>query len=126
MEIMKSRKEICIDFEKLIVAGDIQAAYDKYIGPDFRHHNPYFSGDRQSLLDGMKQNQGQFAKKVFEVLHALEDGDFVVTHARLILSPGMPEIGVVHLYRFDNDKIVEEWDLSQQLPEDSPNKNGFF
>jgi hypothetical protein len=33
---------------------------------------------------------------------------------------------VVHLFRFQGDKVVEMWDLGQAVPADSPNQDGIF
>lgn len=43
----------------------------------------------------------------------------------------MPEAGgigaaVVHIFRFDDDRIVELWDIGQAVPEASVNENGMF
>ena len=123
---MQSHKEIAVIFEQLVVSGQIREAYEKYVSPDFRHHNPYFKGDRESLLLGMENNAAQFADKVYEVKRVLEDGDLVAIHSRLKPKPDMPEMAVVHIYRFEGDKIAEEWDLGQQIPDNSPNENGLF
>ena len=50
----------------------------------------------------------------------------VAIHSRLKPKPDWPEMAIVHIFRFDGDKIVEEWDLSQQIPGDAPNENGLF
>ena len=121
-----SHKEVAVTFEQLIVSGQIREAYEKYVSADFRHHNPYFKGDRESLLLGMEKNATQFADKVYEVKRVLEDGDLVAIHSRLKPKPDMPEIAVVHIYRFEDDKIAGEWDLGQQVPDNSPNENGLF
>jgi len=42
------------------------------------------------------------------------------------LKPDMPEIAAVHIVRFDGDRIVEMWDVGQQVPAESPNENGMF
>jgi len=33
---------------------------------------------------------------------------------------------VVHICRFELDKIVEMWDVGMQIPENLPNENGVF
>jgi len=35
-------------------------------------------------------------------------------------------VAVVHIFRFENGKVVELWDLGQQMIKDSPNENGLF
>ncbi len=33
---------------------------------------------------------------------------------------------IIHIFRFDNNKIVELWDLGQSLPAEQINENGIF
>ena len=46
-----SKKDIAISFLKLAASGKAPEAYEKYVHKNFRHHNPYFKGDAQSLMD---------------------------------------------------------------------------
>ena len=45
-----NKKEIAQTFLQSVSSGNVTAAYEKYIHPEFRHHNAYFNGDRDSLL----------------------------------------------------------------------------
>jgi predicted SnoaL-like aldol condensation-catalyzing enzyme len=121
-----TRKEMATSFLDLVVSGKIREAYDQYVGPGFRHHNPYFEGSAESLMKGMEENETKFPNKIFEIQHALEDGDFVAVHSRLRLKPEERGLAVVHIFRFRNDRIAELWDMAQPVPEDSPNQYGMF
>ncbi len=121
-----SHKQSAISFLQLASSGNVRQAYETYVAPDFRHHNPYFRGDAESLAAGMEENAKKYPEKVLEVLHALEDGDLVALHSRIRLASDSPEIAVVHIFRFENDRIIELWDLGQPVPKDSPNENGMF
>lgn len=121
-----TRKEIASEFLRLAAGGQVQEAYDKYVHPNFKHHNAYYPGDRQALLDGMKESAENMPDKHYETVRSLEDGDLVAVHGRMKLSPTMPEMAVVHILRFEGDKIVEEWEAAQQVPDDCPNENGVF
>ncbi len=123
---MQSHKNIAREFFRMATSGQVREAYDKYVSNDFRHHNAYFKGDRESLLVGMEENEKRFPGKLLEIRHQLEDGDLVATHSRLRFSPDKPEMAVVHIVRIVNDKIVEMWDVGQEIPKDSPNQNGLF
>lgn len=122
----RSKKEDALAFLRLVARGKIAEAYDQYVGPNFRHHNAYFKGDAASLRQGMEENEKQFPGKVFEDRHVLEDKDMVAVHSRVRLAPDMPEIAVVHMFRFKDGRIVELWDVGQEVPPDSPNENGAF
>jgi predicted SnoaL-like aldol condensation-catalyzing enzyme len=124
--MMESKKDIAVSFLQLASSGNVRQAFRKYVHPQFSHHNPYFKGDRESLLTGMEESAVQFPKKVFEVVRTLEDGDFVVVHGKVRLNPDMPEIALIHIFRFDGDLIIEEWEAAQEVPQESPNENGIF
>jgi predicted SnoaL-like aldol condensation-catalyzing enzyme len=120
-------KEIATSFLQAAGMGRVQAAYDTYVAEDFVHHNVYFKGDRQSLLDAMAQASKASPNKSIETIHIYEDGDTVITHSLVTREdPDLAAIAVVHIFRFSGDKIVELWDLGQEIPVDSPNANGAF
>lgn len=121
-----SKKDLAVSFLQLASSGQARQAYRKYVHPQFRHHNPYFKGDRESLLAGMEESAVQFPEKVFEPVRTLQDGDFVVVHGKVRLNPDMPEIALIHIFRFDGDLIIEEWEAAQEGPKESPNENGMF
>jgi len=120
------QKLAALSYLTLVTSGKIREAYDAHIHPDFTHHNQYMKGDRQSLMDGMLENEENFPNKKFEVKRLIEEGDIVVAHSGLELGGNMPPMTVVHIMRFQDGKIVEMWDIGQQLQEDSPNENGPF
>jgi len=119
-------KAAATDFLTLCAAGRAHEAFPKYAGATFRHHNPWFADDAKTLMTAMDDNAAQHPDKTFEILRTLQDGDLVATHSRIRMSPDQPEIAVVHLFRFEGDRIAEFWDIAQQMPENSPNRNGMF
>jgi predicted SnoaL-like aldol condensation-catalyzing enzyme len=121
-----ANKETAVSFLRLASSGQVREAYEKYVHPDFFHHNPYFKGDRESLLAGMESSAVEFPDKAFEAVRVLEDGDFVAVHGRIRLKPDGPEYVLIHIFRFDGDRIIEEWEAAQEIPKGSPNKNGAF
>jgi len=119
-------KENAVSFLKLVASGKVHEAYQRYIGPDFRHHNPFFRGDADSLMVAMEENATQNPHKVFEVKRIIGEGDMVVVHSHVKQNQDEPGGAVVHIFRFHNDLIMEFWDIGQAIPENSPNENGVF
>ena len=64
--------------------------------------------------------------KVLDVKCALEDGDLVAVHSHVRLRATEPGFAAVHIFRFEDDRIIEMWDVVQAVPEESPNANGMF
>ena len=121
-----TKKEMAISFLRLASSGKVREAYETYIHPDFRHHNPYFPGDRAALLAGMEESAVTFPQKEYEAVRALEDGDLVAVHGRVRLMPSSPWMVLIHIFRFQDNQIIEEWEAGQEVPKDSPNQNGVF
>ena len=119
------KKEIAVSFLMLASSGKVRESYEKFIHPAFIHHNAYFKGDRESLLKGMEENAISFPHKTFEVLRVLQDGNLVAVHGKVTLSP-KSRWSVIHIFRFEQNLIMELWEASQEVLNDSPNENGLF
>ncbi len=74
----------------------------------------------------MIENHVHFPNKQLTIKNVLGDGDLVSVHSHILLRPGETGISAVHLFRFQDYKIVEMWDIGQPVPADSPNKDGAF
>ncbi len=124
---MSKHKDAAESFLKMAGMGKVQEAYDRYVAPSFIHHNQYFKGDRQSLLTAMQEASKTAPNKSIEIKHVYEDGDTVITHSLVTRrDPVSPDIAVVHIFRFEQGRVVELWDLGQPISKDSPNENGMF
>jgi predicted SnoaL-like aldol condensation-catalyzing enzyme len=121
-----SHKDAATAFMRLVGSGKIQEAFQKYVAGSFRHHNPFFRGDADSLRTAMAEHAAQNPNKVIDVQRVLEDGDYVAVHSRVRQNPSDRGGAVVHIFKFHGDRIVELWDVGQPTPENSPNENGMF
>ncbi|WP_256256501.1 nuclear transport factor 2 family protein [Paenibacillus sp. BC26] len=119
-------KEKAAMFLSLVASGKVREAYERYVGPDFRHHNAYFRGDAESLMLAMEENAALNPRKTLEVKRTIEEGDSVMVHSHVKQKPEDLGAAVVHIFRFVNGRIIELWDLGQAIPEHSVNENGMF
>jgi predicted SnoaL-like aldol condensation-catalyzing enzyme len=119
-------KEAAVSFLQMTAAGQVEQAFERFAGPQFRHHNPYFAGDADSIKAGMLANAARFPQMSFEVQRALADGPLVAVHSRARMQPGGPAFAVAHILRFEGDRIAEMWDIGQAEPDPMPNQYGMF
>jgi len=115
-----------MEFLRLVASGNVREGFQQHVCPEFRHHNPFFRGDAESLMVAMEENAAKYPGKVLEVQHALQDGNLVAVHSKVTLKPDDPGIAVVHIFRFQGNHIAELWDIGQAAPETSPNECGMF
>ena len=120
------RRQAAASFLRLASSGKVREAFGTYAGPGFVHHNPFFPGGADALRAGMEENAAKFPHKVFEIHHTLEDGELVAVHSHVRMNPDEPGVAVVHLFRFQGDRIAELWDIGQPVPRNSLNQAGMF
>jgi predicted SnoaL-like aldol condensation-catalyzing enzyme len=117
------RKRTALNFLRSARIGDRIGARE-YVTPNARHHNPYFAKGMTTLLDAI--TAAATPERVTDIKRVLCDGDIVAVHSHVRQRPGDSGAAVVHLFRFEGDKIAELWDVGQPVPVDNPNADGMF
>ncbi|ERI91386.1 SnoaL-like polyketide cyclase [Clostridiales bacterium oral taxon 876 str. F0540] len=123
--MVNKQKDIAKAFLEGIVTDKVREVYDLYTLPNFIHHNGFYSGDRDSLLEGMVDSNKIFPNKKLTIKLAVAEPPYVTLLSRVQITEAK-EVAVVHIYRFEGEKIAEMWDVSQEAPDNSPNENGMF
>lgn len=103
-----------------------EEAVAKYLGPHYRQHNPGAGDGPEPFIQTVKRIAQNFPDFRMESKRIIAEGDTVVLHSHLILKPGDRGTAVVDIFRLENGKIVEHWDVLQEVPETSANNNTMF
>ena len=61
-----------------------------------------------------------------EIKRSFADGDYVILHVHAVREPGTRGRAIVDIFRLEEGKIVEHWDVAQDIPEKMPHSNGMF
>ena len=122
----ETNREIAIDFLTRAARGEARDAMRRYAAPDFVHHNPWFAPDAASLATAMDANARENPQKELHVQRTIAEGPLVVVHASVRHQAGDRPAAVVHIFRFEDGRICELWDVGQEEPADSPNTAGMF
>jgi predicted SnoaL-like aldol condensation-catalyzing enzyme len=124
--VRAENSRLAVEFLENAVAGRAQEAMRRVAAPDFVHHNPYFAAGSDTISAAMDDDARTTPGKVIEVQRTIAEGPFVAVHSRLRQPAGRPDIAVVHLFRFEDGKVAEFWDVAREAPAQSPNPNGMF
>lgn len=80
-------------------------------------------GGFRSFLHELKQ---QFPELRSDIKRIFVEGDFVILHVHARRRPGELGLAIVDIFRLENGKIVEHWDVRQPLGEVAAHPNGMF
>ena len=120
-------KRVVLDFFDLaFVKREPEQARDRYLGTAYTQHNPTAPDGAEifpTLIGGLFS---QAPEASFHLKRAIAEDDLVVLHYNLKMSPGDLGQAVIDIFRVENGRIVEHWDVMQPVPAEATNNNGMF
>ncbi len=101
-------------------------AIDLFAGAEYIQHNPHVADGKRAFIDYFERMALEHPGKRVEIKRSFSDGDHVILHCHQ-MWPNGPDYAGIDIFRLDeNGKVVEHWDVLQELPEHSQNENGMF
>lgn len=126
MSELEQNKEIVVDYYQTAFAGDPEKAVADHFGDRYIQHNPDAQDGPEAFIGFVTWLRGEFPDLRLDIKRVIAEGDMVVTHSHLILTPGEPGRALADYFRLENGKVVEHWDVIQDIPAASANTNGMF
>ncbi|MEU9247202.1 nuclear transport factor 2 family protein [Streptomyces sp. NPDC048385] len=103
-----------------------EAAATAHLGESYTQHNPEAQDGPGAFVGYVHWLHGQFPDLRLDIKRVIAEGDLVVTHSNLHLKPADRGMAVADFWRVADGKIVEHWDVIQEVPEKSANDNTMF
>ena len=122
----QTNKEIATEFFQSVVNAKDYDTASKYLGSWYTEHDPDGTDGPIGLQAYIQFLQDNFPNSHVEIKRVFADGDYVIFHVHSFLTPGTRGQAIVDIFRLDKGKVVEHWDVTQEIPEKSSNPNGMF
>lgn len=103
----------------------VKEAFDYLVADNYRQHNPTIQDGPWAAIQMLTPKFDGSPDSRFDVQRILVDGDLAMVHVRAS-GPGRPDAAVADIYRFENGRIVEHWDVLQPVPEQPVHDHPMF
>jgi predicted SnoaL-like aldol condensation-catalyzing enzyme len=120
-----NKKTVLEFYEMALNRKDFDAAA-KFIGPRYVQHNPTAPDGPEGFKAFLNFLREKFPDSHSEIKRVFADGDYVILHVHSVREKGSGGRAVVDIFKLQDGKIVEHWDVVQDVPEKSANANGMF
>lgn len=120
-------KEIVVAFYNTVFNEHrVEEGFAKYVGDRYSQHNPLVPDGAAPAINFFvpyfRANPGARS----ETKRVAADGDLVWLHVHSRQRPEDLGRAIVDIFRVENGKIVEHWDVIQTVPATSANANTMF
>jgi predicted SnoaL-like aldol condensation-catalyzing enzyme len=110
---------------------DVETAFKLYVGTEYRQHNPTVADGRAGAIQGLTRLTHEIYPELRqEAKRTVSQGDLVAVHSRYLRTAADRSsargLAVVDMFRLEHGRIVEHWDVTQEIPETSANENTMF
>jgi predicted SnoaL-like aldol condensation-catalyzing enzyme len=129
MQDHQSPREIVLAFYEAALNEKDVAKASRYLGDTYIQHNPRVPDGPEGLFRFIRFRRDRYPNAHNEVKRVVADGDIVALHVHSVVVPGTPGRQIVDIFRVEADKVVEHWDVIQEIQADlfpPINDNGLF
>ena len=123
---LEANKKLVLEFYDAIIGRKDFDAGRRFMGDTYRQHAPYAADGPEGLRAFVTWFKENFPGHRYEIKRVIAEGDFVMLHVHGTGGPNPFGEAVVDIFRIENGKVVEHWDIIQAIPEKADNPNGMF
>ena len=123
---LEANKKAVVEFYDLALNKKDFDAASKYFGQKYIQHNPGAPDGIEGFKGFLAFLKDKFPNSKSEIKRVFAEGDYVILHVHSVREPGTRGRAIVDIFRLENGKIVEHWDVTQAVPEKTASGNSMF
>ncbi|EEK70378.1 hypothetical protein bcere0007_51700 [Bacillus mycoides] len=122
----EKNKKMVVDFYNEVFNKHNIDIIPKYVSEDYQQHNPFVADGRKAFMDFFKEDFVKNPNSFAEIKRVVVEGDTVALHVHSRTNSQDKGVAIVDIFRIKDGKIVEHWDVIQEIPNEAANDNTMF
>ncbi|WP_322866208.1 nuclear transport factor 2 family protein [Aquicoccus sp. G2-2] len=125
-DLEQNKRNVIAFYEMMFNACKPREAIARYAGADYIQHNPHVGDGKAAFIAYFEEMAAGYPGKQVTIKRSFAEGNHVILHCHQVWPDGLEYAGI-DIFRLDDaGKVVEHWDVLQEVPETSANGNGMF
>jgi predicted SnoaL-like aldol condensation-catalyzing enzyme len=120
----RNRELVVAFYTTVFVKKQVAEGFAQYVGPKYIQHNPRLPDGPEAAVRLL--SQVVTPDSIAEIKRVVAENDLVMVHWHSRANAQDRGRAVVDIFRVENGKIVEHWDVIQPVPEQAANSNTMF
>ena len=126
IDLKRNKRNVAAFYELMFNDCKPREAVETYAGAEYIQHNPHVGDGKEAFIAYFEKMAAEYPDKRVEIKRAFAEDNHVILHCHQIWPEGLGYAGI-GIFRLDDDgKVVEHWDVLQEMPRESANDNGMF
>ncbi len=121
-----TNKEIAVTFWNALFNQHDLEVVDSMVGSKYIQHNPTYTDGKKPFKEAVAGFLAEFPESTAEIKHVAAEGDLVFIHNHIKLNATDRGQAAVDIFRIKDGKIIEHWDVIQDVPETAVHTNTMF
>lgn len=117
---------LVLEFQRVVLNGKNADAAPKYVSEGYIQHNPRVPNGLDALQRFVRGLASISPVPNATVKRVVAQGDLVVLHSHVQRNAEDRGTAQVDIFRVQDGKLVEHWDVMQPVPETAANTNSMF
>lgn len=125
MSIEHNKMLVMRFLNEFMIGHDIKVL-DELLGPSYKQHNPGLDHGKASLIKFFQDFWEIYPKPGYFLKRIVAENDLVAIHYHFQPDPNEEGYAIVDIFRVEDGKLVEHWDVCQEMPQKSENDTPMF
>lgn len=120
----RNREIVLAFYTTVFIKKQVAEGFAKHVGPQYIQHNPRAPDGAEAAVQFL--TRVITPESITEIKRVVAENDVVVLHVHSRSNAQDRGRAIIDIFRVENGKIVEHWDVIQPVPEQAANSNTMF
>ena len=103
-------------FQRVFIDHQVDSGLE-LLDDGYIQHNQMVPGGKEAMREAFKKGLDSVSTEIKQIV---AEGDRVVVQHHFSFDPATPGLAVIDIFRIENGKLAEHWDVMSPIPENPP------